>query len=316
MAVNVSQDSQSKVNYLTQLLMDRRNVANCPFGYNHIERLLDEEIRRVRSNLLRREDAVVELPEAQGQPVVLSEKIFVPESPNHSLVGKILGPRGNTAKQIEMDTGCKILIRGRGSLRDKVKEELRRGDHNWDHLEQDLHVLVVVKDAKNRATIKLQRALELIRRLLRPEDDGGLKRSQLIEHAIITGKPLKGHGAEERRQTLNLLEGAPLHRTDISRNVVAPWSPYATPPPPSFISPPLALHYPHSENNSRLPSSFPQVEDASFLLFRQTNSSNNCVPLGAIPSSAYAGSVTSRTVHLQSLSIPVRDHPYRRFVTP
>jgi hypothetical protein len=36
-------------------------------------------------------------------------------------VGRILGPRGMTAKQLEQETGCKIMVRGKGSMRDKVK---------------------------------------------------------------------------------------------------------------------------------------------------------------------------------------------------
>ena len=38
-----------------------------------------------------------------------------------NFVGRILGPRGMTAKQLEMDTGCKIMVRGKGSMRDKLK---------------------------------------------------------------------------------------------------------------------------------------------------------------------------------------------------
>jgi len=36
-------------------------------------------------------------------------------------VGRILGPRGLTAKQLEQETGCKIMVRGKGSMRDKKK---------------------------------------------------------------------------------------------------------------------------------------------------------------------------------------------------
>ncbi len=36
-------------------------------------------------------------------------------------MGRILGPRGMTAKQLEQDTGCKIMVRGKGSMRDKKK---------------------------------------------------------------------------------------------------------------------------------------------------------------------------------------------------
>ena len=38
-----------------------------------------------------------------------------------NFVGRILGPRGMTAKQLEQDTGCKIMVRGMGSMRDKKK---------------------------------------------------------------------------------------------------------------------------------------------------------------------------------------------------
>jgi len=38
-----------------------------------------------------------------------------------NFVGRILGPRGMTAKQLETDTGCKIMVRGKGSMRDKIK---------------------------------------------------------------------------------------------------------------------------------------------------------------------------------------------------
>ena len=41
-----------------------------------------------------------------------------------NFVGRILGPRGMTAKQLEQDTGCKIMVRGKGSMRDKNKARI------------------------------------------------------------------------------------------------------------------------------------------------------------------------------------------------
>jgi len=38
-----------------------------------------------------------------------------------NFVGRILGPRGMTTKDIEQNTGCKIMIRGKGSMRDRKK---------------------------------------------------------------------------------------------------------------------------------------------------------------------------------------------------
>jgi protein quaking len=43
-----------------------------------------------------------------------------------------------------------------------------KGKPNWEHLNDDLHVLVTVEDTKNRAEIKLKRAVEEIKKLLVP----------------------------------------------------------------------------------------------------------------------------------------------------
>jgi hypothetical protein len=39
-------------------------------------------------------------------------------------VGRILGPRGNSLKRVEATTGCRVLIRGRGSIKDTAKVSL------------------------------------------------------------------------------------------------------------------------------------------------------------------------------------------------
>lgn len=112
----------------------------------------------------------MELPEAEGPVIALQDKVYVPigEHPEYNFVGRLLGPRGMTAKQLEQETGCKVMIRGRGSMRDKKKEEQNRGKPNWEHLNDDLHVLITVEDTQNRANIKLQRAVEEVKQLLVP----------------------------------------------------------------------------------------------------------------------------------------------------
>lgn len=46
-----------------------------------------------------------------------------------NFVGRILGPRGMTAKQLEQETGCKIMVRGKGSMRDKKKVNIKFYSH-------------------------------------------------------------------------------------------------------------------------------------------------------------------------------------------
>ncbi|GMS96816.1 hypothetical protein PENTCL1PPCAC_18991, partial [Pristionchus entomophagus] len=106
--------------------------------------------------------------------VVLQEKIFVPvdKYPRYNFVGRILGPRGMTAKQLEEETGCKIMVRGRGSCRT-----------------EPLHVLIHAEDHADLVEAKLRKAVERINQLLTPPPEGKdeLKRKQLIELSIING---------------------------------------------------------------------------------------------------------------------------------
>ncbi|XP_073527519.1 KH domain-containing RNA-binding protein QKI isoform X6 [Phyllobates terribilis] len=188
--------------YLMQLMNDKKLMSSLPNFcgiFNHLERLLDEEISRVRKDMYndtlngsgnpdRRSS---ELPDGIGPVVQLQEKLYVPvkEYPDFNFVGRILGPRGLTAKQLEAETGCKIMVRGKGSMRDKKKEEQNRGKPNWEHLNEDLHVLITVEDAQNRAEIKLRRAVEEVKKLLVPAAEGedSLKKMQLMELAILNG---------------------------------------------------------------------------------------------------------------------------------
>ncbi|XP_071051643.1 protein held out wings isoform X2 [Onthophagus taurus] len=186
--------TQSIADYLAQLLKDRKQLAAFPNVFLHLERLLDEEIAKVRASLFQingvKKEPLV-LPEPEGTVTTLTEKVYVPvkEHPDFNFVGRILGPRGMTAKQLEQETGCKIMVRGKGSMRDKKKEDQNRGKPNWEHLQDELHVLLTVEDTENRAQLKLQRAVEEVKKLLVPQADGEdeLKKRQLMELAIING---------------------------------------------------------------------------------------------------------------------------------
>lgn len=197
----VKERPKSNPDYLMQLMNDRKVMSSLPnFSgiFTHLERLLDEEIGRVRKDMYNdtlnggmftgRDE---ELPEAIGPVAQLQEKLYVPvkEYPDFNFVGRILGPRGLTAKQLEAETGCKIMVRGKGSMRDKKKEEMNRGKPNWEHLSEDLHVLITVEDTHNRAKIKLQRAITEVKKLLVPAAEGedNLKKMQLMELAILNG---------------------------------------------------------------------------------------------------------------------------------
>jgi splicing factor 1 len=49
-----------------------------------------------------------------------TKKIYIPikNYPDYNFIGLIIGPRGMTQKQMEKETGAKIAIRGRGSVKE------------------------------------------------------------------------------------------------------------------------------------------------------------------------------------------------------
>uniref|UniRef100_A0A914E657 K Homology domain-containing protein n=2 Tax=Acrobeloides nanus TaxID=290746 RepID=A0A914E657_9BILA len=181
------------VEYLTQLLKDKKQLAAFPNVFHHLERLADDEINRVRVALFQFEFAKepLHLPDSIGEVTSRQEKVFVPvkDFPEYNFVGRILGPRGMTAKQLEQETGCKIMVRGKGSMRDKNKEDMNRGKPNWEHLNEELHVLIQCEDTPNRIEVKMRRAIEEVNKLLvpAPEGEDELKKKQLMELAIING---------------------------------------------------------------------------------------------------------------------------------
>lgn len=48
------------------------------------------------------------------------------------------------------------------------QEDANRGKPNWEHLSDELHVLITVEDTENRAHMKLERAVEEVKKLLVP----------------------------------------------------------------------------------------------------------------------------------------------------
>uniref|UniRef100_A0A2K5Z6I5 STAR protein homodimerisation region domain-containing protein n=1 Tax=Mandrillus leucophaeus TaxID=9568 RepID=A0A2K5Z6I5_MANLE len=157
--------------YLMQLKNDKKLMSNLP-NFCGIFNYLDcEEMSRVRKDMDNdtlngsTEKRSVELPDAVGPIVQLQEKLYVPVEEYADF------------NFLEAETGCKII------------EEQNRGKPNWEHLNKDLHVLITVENAQNRAEIKLKRAVEEVKKLLVPaaEREDSLKKMQLMELAILNG---------------------------------------------------------------------------------------------------------------------------------
>ncbi|KAI8905028.1 hypothetical protein EDD86DRAFT_212099 [Gorgonomyces haynaldii] len=118
--------------------------------------------------------------------IKLQEKVYIPvrDFPEVNFIGLLIGPRGHTLKKIESDTGVKISIRGKGS----VKEGKARADGSAAPGEdEDLHCLVMADGELNlRAGVKMvNQIIETATSV--PEGENELKKNQLRELAALNG---------------------------------------------------------------------------------------------------------------------------------
>ncbi|NXB88304.1 KHDR1 protein, partial [Vidua chalybeata] len=101
----------------------------------------------------------------------LKERVLIPvKQYPFNFVGKILGPQGNTIKRLQKETGAKISVLGKGSMRDKTKEEeLRKGgDPKYAHLHMELHVFIEVFGPPCEAYALMAHAMEEVKKFLVP----------------------------------------------------------------------------------------------------------------------------------------------------
>ncbi|CAN6360061.1 unnamed protein product [Urochloa humidicola] len=110
-------------------------------------------------------------PGVVGSPVVKKVvRIDVPvdKYPNYNFVGRLLGPRGNSLKRVEATTQCRVFIRGRGSVKDSVKEDKLRDKSGYEHLNDPLHVLVEAEFPADIVDARLNQAVAILEDLLKP----------------------------------------------------------------------------------------------------------------------------------------------------
>jgi protein quaking len=118
---------------------------------------------------------------------ILRLEIPVDTYPDFNFVGRLLGPRGNSLKRVEATTGCRVFIRGKGSIKDPDKEEKLRGRQGYEHLNERLHILIEADLPATVVDVRLRQAQEIIQDLLKPVDESHdfIKRQQLRELAMI-----------------------------------------------------------------------------------------------------------------------------------
>ncbi|KAJ1355447.1 hypothetical protein KIN20_012844 [Parelaphostrongylus tenuis] len=122
--------------------------------------------------------------------VTMSMKIYIPSPPpgtKCNYVGRIIGPNGMTIRDLQLETGCQISIRGKGTVKDKklLRKLHRRG--RLEHLKEDTHVLIEAESpSRDGCRFLIENAKKRISKLFTPEFDD-LKRQQLSDLAVVRG---------------------------------------------------------------------------------------------------------------------------------
>jgi len=181
-----------------------------PREFQHAIRLLETEINNVGSNNDERYHG-------SGPPkqekrydedvVIITEKIILPieEYPRFNFVGRLLGPKGSTMKSLQEMTKTRISILGKGSTRDREKEEelSQSDDPKNEHFREPLHVTISAKAPRSVAHERVANCMEEINKCMDMENDG---RPQ--ERGDERG-PRHINGFDMRRQDFRGSAGAP-----------------------------------------------------------------------------------------------------------
>ncbi|KAJ1521981.1 hypothetical protein ONE63_002306 [Megalurothrips usitatus] len=126
-------------------------------------------------------------PDYKPPVVRVSDKVMIPqdEHPDINFVGLLIGPRGNTLKSMERETGAKIIIRGKGSVKEgKVG---RKDGQPLPGEDEPLHAYVTASQPES-----VKKAVDRIKEIIRqgvevPEGQNDLRRMQLRELALLNG---------------------------------------------------------------------------------------------------------------------------------
>ncbi|ELK11660.1 KH domain-containing, RNA-binding, signal transduction-associated protein 3 [Pteropus alecto] len=172
--------------YLPELMAEKDSLDP---SFTHALRLVNQEIEKFQKGEGKDEEKYIDV--VINKNMKLGQKVLIPvkQFPKFNFVGKLLGPRGNSLKRLQEETLTKMSILGKGSMRDKAKEEeLRKsGEAKYFHLNDDLHVLIEVFAPPAEAYARMGHALEEIKKFLIPDYNDEIRQAQLQELTYLNG---------------------------------------------------------------------------------------------------------------------------------
>lgn len=217
--------------YLRDLVSERVALNN---KYPHTDRLLEQEIQATKSsNKPFRDTRYVDIYREKQIKVTVKVLIPVKEHPKFNFVGKLLGPKGNSMRRLQEETMSKMAILGRGSMKDKKREEELRNscEPKYAHLNEELHVEVSTMGSPAEAHARIAYALAEIRKYLIPDSNDTIRQEQLRE--ILSGEA----GPEAAQKIKEKQKMAPYNKYEEQQ-----YDPHAAAPRYENAHPPVHVH--------------------------------------------------------------------------
>ncbi|XP_069710802.1 KH domain-containing, RNA-binding, signal transduction-associated protein 3 isoform X2 [Phaenicophaeus curvirostris] len=212
--------------YLPELMAEKDSLDP---SFTHALRLVNQEIEKFQKGEGKEEEKYIDV--VINKNMKLGQKVLIPvkQFPKFNFVGKLLGPRGNSLKRLQEETLTKMSILGKGSMRDKTKEEeLRKsGEAKYFHLNDDLHVLIEVFAPPAEAYARMGHALEEIKKFLIPDYNDEIRQAQLQELTYLNGGSENAEVPVVRGKTSIRARGVPVPALSRGRGGV--------PPPPAGV---------------------------------------------------------------------------------
>ncbi|KFA63038.1 hypothetical protein S40285_06403 [Stachybotrys chlorohalonatus IBT 40285] len=169
----------------------------------HLARLETERHRLVEHALNTIPD--YRAPQGYRRPTILRDKLYVPATdyPGVNFIGQILGPRGQSLKSMNQESGANIFLRGKGSVKEGRGSRVTHSV-SANESQEPLHCLVTAATQH-----KIDRAKKLINEAIETaastsEHENDRKRNQLRDLAMINGTFRDDEGTNLKSQSLRL----------------------------------------------------------------------------------------------------------------
>lgn len=112
-------------------------------------------------------------------------------------------------KRLQEETMCKMAVLGKGSMKDRQKEEELRNslDPKYAHLSDDLHVEISALGPPAEAHARIAFALAEVRKYLIPDNNDNIRQEQMREMEIMSSSDISIEETRSSRRAPGIIRG-------------------------------------------------------------------------------------------------------------